>query len=144
MLELQQGNDGSLSVTDEHIASQIYEGKTMVGTYRCFHCNNIITADQAHICSAGEGRKAMYERNECHSADDWEPDERTVRFCRDELRMRGWLPALKALDHLLPKPDPVKALLEEFHRHDDQVVRDGDMAERAIRWLIETGRIKQP
>jgi hypothetical protein len=78
-------------------------------------------------------------------ADDWKPDERTVTFLIEKAEMRAQSPCsatgiINELRIWLPKPDPAKALVEEWLGE-----KDGwsfTAAETFARWLIETKGMK--
>lgn len=78
------------------------------------------------------------------SSDDWQPDERTVRLIVDQQRDLGrtiW--AYELEKKYLPKPDPAKALVEEWEKTSDWPdMRVRIAVEEYTRWLIDTGRIK--
>jgi hypothetical protein len=133
MLELQRGHHGQVSgedaMTDFATASSIYSGKET-------------------------------------SMDDWKPDERTVqmlikelpgtvnsgdrRFVSDALAYRKAV--LDKLVSFLPKPDPAKALLDEWRASDaykSWMNHPGTwpspgrpMDDCLVRWLIDNDRIK--
>lgn len=75
--------------------------------------------------------------------DDWQPDARTVREIAEYLEVE--YPHSVSADYVRKtwgNPDPAKALVEKFHMADDQTeLPGGNMAERAIRWLVATGKI---
>jgi hypothetical protein len=91
--------------------------------------------------------------------DDFKPCERTVQMCIDALPgppscgedvnyQQGFIVALTlacaALQSLLPKPDPAKALVEEYlkaHVAHGLTPEDDGKCEHYTRWLIAEGRI---
>jgi len=83
-------------------------------------------------------------------SDDWQPCERTVRVCIEALPNMGTgkhLYSLRALEALIPNPDPAEMLVEEYKdtRHGFPVIHNHDVwseIERFARHLINTGRIR--
>jgi hypothetical protein len=130
----------------------------MSSSYRCFDCDTVIEAGLYHNCwsepkPAGDGvnddtaaiASAIYSGKET-SMDDWKADERTV-WCLIEA-IPTWLPSeaykacITALENYLPKPDPVKALLEEYRNAPHPADQGGYGILGFARWLIDNDRIK--
>lgn len=77
---------------------------------------------------------------------DWKPDPRTVQACIEAITDRSSSGivydtyAIKTLEKLLPKPDPAKALVEEWIASDTPDAGTDKVA--FARWLIDNDRIK--
>lgn len=89
-------------------------------------------------------------------ADDWKPDPRTVMACIEAVRPEGdWSGekdhelalnfAVSRIKALLPKPDPAKALVEEYRqtfKNPDIVATHMDDETAFAEWLVSTGRLQ--
>ena len=88
-------------------------------------------------------------------ADNFTPCPRTIRMCLDVLPnpvggddrwSQGGRTAIRIVREnitaLLPKPDPAKALLDEWHASQSFLVLVDRSHAGFARWLFETGRMK--